>query len=240
MKHNRTMIAALLLASALCLTACGGDSSAAPQSSASADASVIETDAAPTESSEEESAAETDAPAPAEDNTAIEWGCLKLQIPGSFYTATGEPGAYLGETEHSPKAVVIYCENEYYKSEHEDEEYTAADVPDILKSDIIRKLRSYYNAYESTCEITVDSQEETEVLGASFVLIKGVTRCSAGSDDETDLQYVGCYGVVDSQRSDSKDVPLAWIAYTAETSEEALTEIEEIIRNATKSAQFTS
>lgn len=239
MKHNQTVIAALLLASALCLTACGGESSAAPQSSASADVSVIETDAEPAESSEEESAAETDAPAPAEDNTVIDYGSLSIQVPGSFHIGSGEPGLYLGETEHNPKVVFLYCEEKYYKSKHEDETYTAADVPEIMKTKISSKLGSYYSSMD-TDEYTVDAEEEVDVLGAKFILRKGSVLCAPGSSSEETLQFAGCYGVLDSQKSGQKDVPFAWIAYTEETSEEALTEIEEIIRNATKSAQFTS
>ena len=234
MKHNRTGIAALLLASVLCLTACGGESSAAPQSSASADVSVSETDA-PAESSEEESAAETDAPAPAEDNTVIDYGSLSIQIPSSFHITSGEPGSYRGETEHNPKVAFLYCEDAYYKSRHEGEEYTYKDVQDCLKSNIFGKLRDHYSCYEDTCEITVDSEEEVDVLGKPFVLRKGVT-----SNTETTLHYVGCYGVQDSHKRDLTDIPFAWIAYTEETSEEALAEIEEIVRNATKSAEFTT
>lgn len=240
MKHNQTAITALLLASALCLTACGKEASSTwqnstPQNTTNADVSVDITTTTK-ETSAEESTEATLPHLQSEEYTKIDWGSLSIQIPKDFYYV--DIGCYYGTTEHNQKAYFVYTQDSYYKEEHPDEEYTAADVQKIIDNRInFGNFYSYVLVNGDAHE--ANSTEEIDVLGTPFILQKGTVHSAT---QEENLQYVGCYGVIDAKQEEgpNDDIPLAWIAYTKETSEEALADLEEVVRNAAKSAQFTT
>jgi len=237
-KHTQTLIAALLLASALCLTACGEESSVAQQDSKPTEVSES-SDATQAESSEESTEESSETPAPEEDVFLINWSGIDIALPATFEQRFTFPaGVYKGSTEHNPDVTFVLTKDSDYRLENPDATYTAADVQEILKDRIYTDISSYYPGGRENYEDKVDSEEDIEAVGLPFVLKKGTAHCGIGSLEDTLLHYVGCYGVTDIAMYDEKDVPFAWIAYTTESSDEALKEIEDLIRKVTAEAKY--
>lgn len=242
MKRIRTLIAALLLVSAFCLTACGDKSSTTQPDSKPTDVSES-IDVSQTESSEESTEESTEesfeAPAQEEDVFLINWSGIDIALPATFEQRFTFPvGVYKGSTEHNPDVTFVLTKDSDYRLENPDATYTAADVQEILKDRVFTDISSYYPTGEEDYEVKVDSEADIEAVGLPFVLKKGTTHCGIGSLDDTLLHYVGCYGVTDVPMYEEKDVPFAWIAYTTESSDEALNEIEDLIRNVTAEAKY--
>ena len=208
--------------------------------------------------------ATTEAIAVDENAVIVDHDGITLALPEGFEetvfddaTAENHNGSvsYKGSTEHNPEVNLIFSAWPNYDAESAKRiECTPENVANILGIDNsalkdrnceeqiwTRVRRNLYpqrsiDDYKSISE----SNTDTEAFGQRFIVSRGVTHFKYLCQDDTTLNYVGCFGVIDKIDSlGVTTVPAGWVAYTEETSPEAIQKLEDLVTSIAATAKLS-
>lgn len=207
--------------------------------------------------------ATTKAVAVDENAVIVDHDGITLALPEGFEetvfdgaTAENNNGSvsYKGSTEHNPEVNLIFSAWPNYDTESAKRiECTPENVANILCIDDSALkdrsckeriwLRVRCNLYPRSIDdyrSISESNTDTEAFGQRFIVSKGVTHFKYLCQDDTTLNYVGCFGVIDKIDSlGVTTVPAGWVAYTEETSPEAIQELEDLVTNIAATAKLS-
>ncbi len=233
MMKKRTMIAAAALT--VLLTGCGGNAGTEVSETDVVSSVASEVESALESSAENATEAETEAPTAAElEDNCIEWIGMKIYYPGQFEEV--DTGIFEGALS-AEQGYFLYSLDRSYEEDHNVDNLTAADVPEILSYNIYKKVEEVYSCYEDRYSVSVETEEATEVLGCPFIYRTGVIHTEE-SDTSADLHYAAYYGVVHLDVYDVEKAPVCWMAFSESDDAETLAELEAIVKNTAKKAEF--
>ena len=154
----------------------------------------------------------------------------KIHLPGDFEKMhEAYRTIYKNETD---SGAVVYYSWIYipdYSSVYPDESYTLDDIPEIIWEDILEDMRALNlpaGASKSECEI--DEEEKRQISGIDVTRRTGTIHLKK-SGKEMDLSYAAYYMLTDLQNGDYKNVPVVWIAFSEDTSDETRKYLEEVV-----------
>ena len=154
----------------------------------------------------------------------------KIHLPGDFEKMhEGYRTIYKNETD---SGAVVYYSRIYipdYSSLFPEESYSLDDVPEITWEYILEDMRALNlpaGASKSECEI--DEEEKRQIFGIDVTRRTGTIHLKK-SGKEMDLSYAAYYMLTDLQNGDYKNVPVVWIAFSEDTSDETRKYLEEVV-----------
>ena len=154
----------------------------------------------------------------------------KIHLPGDFEKMhEAYRTIYKNETD---SGAVVYYSRIYlpdYSTVYPDESYTLDDIPEIIWEDILEDMRALNlpaGASKSECEI--DEEEKRQISGIDVTRRTGTIHLKK-SGKEMDLSYAAYYMLTDLQNGDYKNVPVVWIAFSEDTSDETRKYLEEVV-----------
>ena len=90
----------------------------------------------------------------------------------------------------------------------------------------MRALNLPAGASKSECEI--DEEEKRQIFGIDVTRRTGTIHLKK-TGKEMDLSYAAYYMLTDLQNGDYKNVPVVWIAFSEDTSDETRKYLEEVV-----------
>ena len=154
----------------------------------------------------------------------------KMHLPGDFEKMhEAYRTIYKNETD---SGAVVYYSWIYipdYSTVYPDESYTLDDIPEIIWEDILEDMRALNlpaGASKSECEI--DEEEKRQIFGIDVTRRTGTIHLKK-TGKEMDLSYAAYYMLTDLQNGDYKNVPVVWIAFSEDTSDETRKYLEEVV-----------
>ena len=247
MKKRSELGIAMAVMMTIMLCGCGSGKGTSPEnrnSDSGTSITVTSTEDMTLDSSDEQIEKTTEPEVDSEDNTAedniaedeVEGDILsdikahKMYLPEDFEILNkGHRTIYKNEMESG--AVVYYSQIIIldYSTVHPDESYTLDDIPEIIWENILEDMRALdlpAGASKSECEI--DEEEKRQISGIDVTRRTGTIHLKK-SGKEMDLSYAAYYMVADLQNGDYKNVPVVWIAFSEDTSDETRKYLEEVV-----------
>ena len=234
---KKTTVLAFCMAMTTLLSACGsGSDSQTAESSSDSSSSAAVTEAA--ELNTEDSAAETEATSVADESSESassedlisQIKEYNIHIPAVFsYINKGSRRLFQTETDSGSTVYYSLINILDYAHVHADETYTLDDAPEITWDNILEDLRALdLPAGASKSECVVDTDEKRQMLGNDVIRRTGTLKL-VKSGNTMDLAYAAYYMVADMQNGDYKQVPVVWIAFSEDTSDETKAFLEEAV-----------
>lgn len=116
-----------------------------------------------------------------------------------------------------------------YSIVYPDESYTVDNAPDITWEFILEDMRAIKfpaGAVKSVC--TTDTDEKRQMLGNDVIRRTGTMNLE-NIGETMEISYAAYYMVTDMQNGDYKQVPVVWIAFSEDTSDETKKYLEEVV-----------
>lgn len=115
------------------------------------------------------------------------------------------------------------------KNFHPDETYTVDNAPDITWEFILEDMRAVNfpaGAVKSVC--LADADEKRQMLGNDVIRRTGTMNLE-NMGETMEIAYAVYYMVTDMQNGDYKQVPVVWIAFSEDISDETRKYLEEVV-----------
>ncbi len=154
----------------------------------------------------------------------------KIHLPGDFEKMhEAYRTIYKNETD---SGAVVYYSRIYipdYSSLFPEESYSLDDVPEITWEYILEDMRAIkLPAGEPKSECLVDKDEKKQMLGVEVIRRTGTLKIE-NLGESKNLSYAAYYMLTDLQNGDYKSVPIVWIAFSEDTSDETRKYLEEVV-----------
>lgn len=204
----------------------------------SADDTAASAEAEPQEDTA--SAAETESEAPVIDYTRkLDRYLINLEIPGQFRDLLARDRGLFRETLDSGEEVYFSHNGRMGYEELNGTDYTIYDVPEILKPELISDIDIYYPTDTETLLYTVETEEEREVLGCTFIYRTGIMHTEI-HNQQADLHFAGYFGrlYIKDFELGSDYEPIQWLAFCETDDPEIIKYLEELVQNAAENAVY--
>ena len=154
----------------------------------------------------------------------------KIHLPGDFEKMhEAYRTIYKNETD---SGAVVYYSRIYipdYSSLFPEESYSLDDVPEITGEYILEDMRAIkLPAGAPKSECLVDKDEKKQMLGVEVIRRTGTLKIE-NLGESKNLSYAAYYMLTDLQNGDYKNVPIVWIAFSEDTSDETRKYLEEVV-----------
>ncbi len=153
-----------------------------------------------------------------------------IHIPNAFsYINKGNRRLFQTETYSGSTVYYSLINIPDYAHVHADENYTLDDVPEITWDNILEDMRALnLPAGASKSKCVVDTDEKRQMLGNDVIRRTGTLQL-VKSGKTMEIAYAAYYMVTDMQNGDYKQVPVVWIAFSEDTSDETKKYLEEVV-----------
>ncbi len=232
----KKVIAIITLAAVLGCTGCEGSKEETETkventtTSSAASETVTEAAEETTEAAEDET---EEAVSPADDSW-YEYHDLKFYWPND-YESRNENFDGTKHSHYDSDDDIIYTWSPRYSYATgglcEDPNYTAKDVPEIIKRNIGKIINQDFEFSNVSSEFAPETEEEKDVLGFEFIKQVGVIHA-----EEEDLRYAAYFGVIDLDDGDGVRTPIVWIAYSKADDDATKAELERLVDTAAETA----